>query len=175
MNNIYISILLLCVIIIICLIFYFSGKKSKNPNEAFSSSYLTKDELTNVIRGKISLYQSVYNSSIQYKRYYNVDNKFTEEIIINGIVQQGISSGTYNIISKNNNGYIEMNYINIHESPDDINTGNIFNKQHPNSIFKTMKNIMGPFTLYQNNIKIKGQILSFTINNNIYFYTVFPQ
>ena len=172
MNNIYISIVLLCVIIIICLIFYFSGKKSKNPNEAFSSSYLTKDELTNVIRGKISLLQSVYNSSLQYKSYYNVDNTFTEEIIINGIVQ-GISSGTYNIISKNNKGSIEMNYINIHESPDDINTGNIFNKQHPDSIHKTMQHIIGPFTLYQNSIK--GQILSLIKKRKIYFYTVFPQ
>ena len=52
MNYIYISIVLVRVIIIICLFFYFSRKKSKKTNEVFYSSYLTKDELTNIITGK---------------------------------------------------------------------------------------------------------------------------
>ena len=170
MNNIYISIVLLCVIIIICLIFYFSGKKSKKPNEAFSSSYLTKDELSDVIIGKITVSLSLSDSSRQYKCYYNVDNTIKVETIKNGIIE-GITNGTYNIISKNNAGYIENNFINIHESP---NINSRFNKQHPNSIYKTMKYITGPFTLYQHSIK--GQTLSYkSSDSNTYFTTVYPQ
>ena len=171
MNYIYLSIVLLCVIIIICLIFIFSRKKSKNPKEAFSSSYLTKDELSDVIIGKITVGQSLNNSSIQHKCYYNLDNTFKVETIKNGIIE-GITDGTYNIISKNNAGYIDINFINIHESPE---IRSRFNKQHPDSIYKTMKYIMGPFTIYQYNRN--AIVLSFKddYNNNTYFTTVYPQ
>ena len=171
MNNIYISIVLLCVIIIICLIFIFSGKKSKNPKEAFSSSYLTKDELSDVIRGKITVSLSLSDSSKQYKIYYNVDNTIKVETIKNGIIE-GITNGTYNIISKNNAGYIENNFINIHESP---NINSRFNKQHPNSIYKTMKYITGPYTLYQHITYSDTLAFKDDNNNDTYFSTVYPQ
>ena len=71
MNYIYLSIVLLCVIIIICLIFIFSRKKSKNPKEAFSSSYLTKDELTNIIK--------------ETKKDLSQDNIFIQNVIYDNI------------------------------------------------------------------------------------------
>ena len=160
----------MCVIIIICLIFYFSGKKSKNPNEAVVSSYLTKDELSDVIIGKIMVRQSLFDSSLQFKCYYNLDNTFKFYEIKN-CIEQGVATGTYKIISKNNDGYIEINFITIYESP---HIKSRFNKQHINSIHKTMQHIIGPFTLYQHSIK--GQTLSYkSSDNNTYFFTVYPQ
>ena len=169
MNYIYISIVLVCVIIIICLFFYFSRKKT---NEAFSSSYLTKDELTNIIKEKLTICQSVDDSSIQFKYYFNLDNTFKLYEIKNCIVQ-GTSTGTYNIISENNNtGSIDIHYIDIYDSP---NIESRFNKNHSNSYHKTKKAIWNSFTLYQQNRK--GHILSFKgiVYNNTQFITVFPQ
>ena len=88
------------------------------------------------------------------------------ETIKNGIIE-GITNGTYNIISKNNAGYIDINYINIHEPPD-------LQEFQNNIMYKTMKTKFGPFTLYQQNKY--GLTLSFDwLNDEPHFFTVFPQ
>ena len=70
-----------------------------------------------------------------------------------------------------NNGYIDIKYINIHESAD---IESRFHKQHPNSFHNTLTNHLGPFTSYQQNGN--GQILSFiAFDNTTQFFTVFPQ
>ena len=135
-----------------------------------SSSYLTKDELSDVIKGKLCIRSNISDSSLQSKHYYNLDNTIKVYEIKNCIVQ-GVTTGTYNIISKNNDGYIEINFITIYESP---NIESRYNKQHINSFHKTKQHIIGPFTLYQNSIK--GQILSYkSSDSNTYVYTVYPQ
>ena len=61
---------------------------------------------------------------------------------------------------------MDINYINIHESPD-------FELQN-NIIYKTMKTKFGPFTLYQQNKN--GLTLSFDwLNEEPQFFTVFQQ
>jgi hypothetical protein len=137
--------IIFCIIILI-FIFYI----------IFSYKYLSPYELSNAILGKIAVHQSLSDPNRLYKIKYNFDKTFSMETIENG-KYIGTTSGYFKIINKYNIGYIDINYIDIKESPYPEST---FNSQNINSIYKTRKNMLGPFIMhYQENRS--GNILEY--------------
>jgi hypothetical protein len=121
--------------------------------------YLSQNQLSNAIYGKLAIHQSLSDPNRLYKINYNLDNTFQMKTIENGNYI-GITSGTYNIISKYNIGYIDITYLDITESP---HQESAFNKENNNSVFKTMKNILGPFKIHAQENRT-GTILEYNTN-----------
>jgi hypothetical protein len=119
----------------------------------YGSNYLYESELKSNIVGKLGVQQSSNSENRLYKIYYNSDFdchgrlSFKMDTIQNGSII-GTTTGTYKIIKSLDYGYglIEIKYTSIYESP---NPESVFNRSNPNSIFKTMKDTIGPFTQIQ--------------------------
>ena len=111
---------------------------------ASSYHYLSSSELTHAISGKTGIHQSLSVPTRYYKTTYNLDNTFVMHTMEN-CVSVGTTTGHYNVISNYNIGYIDVTYNNIHESPFIEST---FNKNAEMNAHKTMKNLLGPFTLH---------------------------
>lgn len=132
--------------------------------------YLSQNQLYNAIYGKTAVHQSLSAPNRSYKITYNLDNTFEMETIENNN-SIGFTTGTYNIISKYNIGYIDITYLDIKESS---HQQSAFNKKNKNSIYKTMKNILGPFTIHHAENR-SGYILEYNTNYSTSkkFMTVF--
>ena len=110
--------------------------------------YLSESELTREIVGKTGIHNSLDSSNRSYNIKYNGDSSFKMDTIQNGSVI-GITTGEYKIVTHpiHNYGMIDVTYENVFESPHAEST---FNMNNPNSVFKTMKNELGPFKLIIN-------------------------
>lgn len=121
-----------------------------------TDKYLSQNQLSNVIYGKIAIHQSLSVPNRLYEINYNLDNTFQMKTIENGN-NIGITRGTYNLFSKDNIGYIDITYLEIKESP---YLESPFNKENPNNVYITMKNLLGPFTIHRNENR-SGNILEY--------------
>ena len=137
----FLIILIILVILLILLIFFVNNFTNFYIS---NGKYLDKTELGNKLIGKLSIHNSLSSPNLVYKIYYNSDNTFTMYTVENG-ESIGLTNGDYRIVSKYNKGYIEINYNKINESP---YPDSRFNKNNENSIYKTMKNTLGPFIIY---------------------------
>ena len=138
----------------------------------YSSNYLSESELVSAIVGKVGVHQSLHSPNRMYKIYYNSDGSFTMDTIEDGS-KLGTTTGTYKIIKNSNYdiGFIDVTYTNIFESP---YSESLFNRTNPNSVFKTMRNLLGPFTLTQKSGE-QSVILKYSCNGLISkFITLFP-
>ena len=107
-------------------------------------NYLSPNELTHAISGKTGIHQSLSDPNRFYKTSYNLDNTFVMHTMENcGSV--GTTTGHYKVISNYNIGYIDVTYNYVHNSPVIEST---FNKNAERNVHKTMKNLLGPFTLH---------------------------
>ena len=153
--------IILCSIILFFVIYYIVTYK-----------YLSQNQLYNTIYGKLAIHQSLSSPTRLYKIYYNLDNTFKLETIENG-KYTGTTTGNYSIISKYNIGYIDITYLDIKESP---HQQSAFSTKNKNSIHKTMKNVLGPFILHQQENR-SGYILEYNTNyaKSKKYMTVFSQ
>ena len=138
----------------------------------YSSNYLSVNELKSEIVGKLGIHQSLHSPNRMYKIYYNSDRSITMDTIEDGSIL-GTTTGTYKIIKNSNYdiGFIDVKYTNIFESP---YSESLFNRTNPNSVFKTMRNLLGPFTLTQKSGE-QSVILKYSCNGLISkFITLFP-
>ena len=113
----------------------------------FASSYnhLSPNELINAISGKTGIHQSLSTPNRLYKMIFNTDNTFVMHTL-EDCATVGTTTGYYKVISSYNNvGYIDITYTHVHDSPF---TESMFNKNNGNNVHKTMKNLLGPFTLH---------------------------
>jgi Domain of unknown function (DUF758) len=122
------------------------------------SNYLSPNELTHAISGKTGIHQSLSAPNRFYKTSYNLDNTFVMHTMENcGSV--GTTTGHYKVISNYNIGYIDVTYDYVHNSP---LIESIFNKHAERNVHKTMKNLLGPFTLHHDaNANRNGNILEY--------------
>jgi uncharacterized protein len=113
----------------------------------YASNYLSVNELKREIVNKIGIHQSLHSPNRMYKIYYNHDGSFTMDTKEDGSIL-GTTTGTYKIIKNSNYdiGFIDVTYTKIFESP---YIESFFHKNHPYSVFKTMRNLLGPFTVTQ--------------------------
>ena len=106
--------------------------------------HLSPNELTHAISGKMGIHQSLSDPNRLYKMIYNVDNTFVMHTMEN-CATVGPPTGYYKVISNYNVGYIDVTYNEINDSPF---IKSMFNKNNENSVHKTNKNLLGPFTLH---------------------------
>jgi hypothetical protein len=142
-NNFVIIVIIIIILIILVILSIFFVNNFTNYYIS-NGKYLDKTELGNKLIGKLSIHNSLSSPNRVYKIYYNSDNTFLMYTVENG-ESIGLTTGDYRIVSKYNKGYIEINYNKIKESP---YIESRFNKHNANSIYKTMKNILGPFIIY---------------------------
>lgn len=105
------------------------------------SQKLSVEQVKQRVLDKIAIHQSLSSSKRHYKIIYNSDYTFQMITIENGI-ELGKTTGTFKIIDKNGIGYLYIKYKNIFPSTYKESTFNPFNE---NSIYKTKKNLLGPF------------------------------
>ena len=110
-----------------------------------SHNKLSPGQLDDAISGKIGIHTSLSKPNRMYKIIYNLDNTFTMHTMEDCAVV-GTTNGHYTIISKYNIGYVDVTYTNVAESP---YLESPFNKHNDNNVHKTMKNLLGPFTMHQ--------------------------
>ena len=114
------------------------------PVEQFySSKYLSERELKDAIVNKNCIHASFSSSDRLHKIHYKSDGTFEIHAMENGY-KLGTTSGTYKIIRNSNYdiGLIDVKYNIIIESTSEMSP---FNRKNPNSVFKTMKDCLGPF------------------------------
>uniref|UniRef100_A0A6C0KR91 Uncharacterized protein n=1 Tax=viral metagenome TaxID=1070528 RepID=A0A6C0KR91_9ZZZZ len=140
-NYKFLIILIILIILVILSIFFINNFTNYYIS---NGKYLDKTELRNKLFGKLAIHNSLSSPNLLYKIYYNSDNTFTIYTIKNG-ESVGSTKGDYRIVSKYNKGYIEINYNKINESP---YPESAFSKNNKNSIYKTMKNTLGPFIIH---------------------------
>jgi hypothetical protein len=139
----------------------------------YASNYLSVNELKSEIVGKLGIHQSLHSPNRMYKIYYIPDGSFTMDTIEDGSIL-GTTSGTYKIIKSSNYdiGFIDVTYTKIFESP---YIESFFNKQNPNSVFKTMKKLLGPFIITQKKSGNYSVVLKYGCNGLISeCITLFP-
>lgn len=114
-----------------------------HSKQYYSSKYLSVSELKNAVVGKTGIHASFSSPDRLHKIHYNVDGTFEIDTIENGL-KLGTTTGTYKIVKKTNYdiGLIYVRYNRIFESSFEKSP---FHRKHPNSVFKTMKNVLGPF------------------------------
>ena len=148
-----------------CISYFILQKKNtfgKPRGQFYNSNNLSLSELTNAIVGKVGIHQSLSLPTRSYKIYYKSDFSFTIDTIENCNIL-GTSAGTYKIIKYCNYdiGIIDITYTQIYESPF---IQSIFNKENPNSVLKTFKNQLGPFSII--NTGKNGTILKYLCGND---------
>lgn len=121
-----------------------------------SYNRLSPRELTNVLCGKMGIHQSLSKPNRIYKIVYNLDETFTMDVIENNN-SVGKTKGYYKVISNYNIGYIDITYTDVAESP---YIESPFSKYNENNVYKTMKNLLGPFTLHSQSNRT-GYILEY--------------
>jgi hypothetical protein len=146
----------------------------------YGSNYLYESELKSKIVGKVGIYQSSNSENRLYKIFYNSDSdshgrlSFKMDTIQNGSII-GTTTGTYTIIKSLDYGYglIDVEYTSIYESP---YPESVFNKSNPNSIFKTMKDTIGPFTQIQKSGE-RSVTLEYKYSNGLFtsFITIYSR
>jgi hypothetical protein len=109
----------------------------------YSSKYLSKSELNDAIVNKTGIHASFSSSDSVHKIYYKSDGTFEIDAIENGY-KLGTTAGTYRIKKSSNYdiGLIDVKYKRIFESSSLLSP---FNRKNSNSVFKTMKDCLGPF------------------------------
>lgn len=138
----------------------------------YASNYLSVNELKREIVNKIGIHQSLHSPTRMYKIYYNHDGSFTMDTIEDGSIL-GTTTGIYKFIKNSNYdiGFIDVTYTTIFESP---YIESFFNKSNPNSVFKTMKNPLGPFSITQKSGD-HSVILRYLCNGLVFKYiTLYP-
>ena len=136
----------------------------------YSSKYLSERELKDAIVNKIGIHASFSSSDRLHKIYYKSNGTFEIDAIENGS-KLGTTTGTYKIIKKSNYdiGLMNVKYKRIFESS---SVTSPFNRKNPNSVLKTMKDCIGPFTCDKNasilnyNSKYYESKLAMTMHNN---------
>ena len=146
----------------------------------YGSNYLYESELKSKIVGKVGIHQSSNSENRLYKIFYNSDSdshgrlSFKIDTIQNGSII-GTTTGTYKIIKSLDYGYglIDVEYTSIYESPYPEST---WNKGNPNSIFKTMKDTIGPFTQIQKSGE-RSVTLEYKYSNGLFtsFITIYSR
>lgn len=132
--------------------------------------HLSPNELTHAISGKTGVHQSLSTPNRFYKMVYDVDNTFVMHTFDN-CTAVGTTTGHYRVISNYNVGYIDVTYDKVHESPF---IKSMFNKNNENSVYKTMKTLLGPFTLHAHANRT-GHILEYNCDyaSSKFFMTMF--
>ena len=104
---------------------------------------LSAEEIDKNIVDNVCKHQSASNINRYYLIRYNSDRTFILKTFDNGLFL-GDSFGTYEIVEKDGIGYLDVKYETICESP---YLQSRFNSTNKSSVFKTMRNYLGPFAV----------------------------